>query len=332
MSHCGFRKLQLAVAGAVLGTLCAGQAADAAVVFSDNFSTSTLNSSSPAAPTATSTNYQVLSTKNATGSSIAPGSLQLNMTNTSSGFAEMQALFASSPVALSSSGDYVQLTMTFVPTGVNLFGNSTFNAGLYNSGGSGPVPGEQLNNGQLDDNPFSTPPAAHATGGAAGWQGYVSRIGVPTGATTQIFTRPAQVGETTNEAQDTLFNNAGTGAFDSPSGTGVVSSGTSVAFSPGTTYTFTTRITNNGAGLDVMYDLSDGSGSLSTLTGTDGAPATTAFDALAFGFRGTDGTGPYTIDVSSIAVESNVVIPEPASLALLGLGGLALLRRRAALK
>ena len=122
-------------------------ATQAATVFSDTFGTSTLNASTPAAPSATSTNYQVLSSKNATGSSIAPSALNLVMAQTSSGFAEMQARFNSTPVALSNSGNYVKMTITFTQSGLSLT-NSTLNVGLYNSGGSAPIPGTQLNNAQ----------------------------------------------------------------------------------------------------------------------------------------------------------------------------------------
>ena len=72
------------------------------------------------------------------GLAIGAGSLNLKMVNTSSGFAEVEALFKSSPVALTQTGDYVEATMVFAPTGLNLLGNSTLNMGLYNSGGAGP--------------------------------------------------------------------------------------------------------------------------------------------------------------------------------------------------
>jgi hypothetical protein len=303
---------------AAAATLAMAPVSQAATVFSDTFATSTLNSAAPAEPTATSTNYQVLSTKNATGSSIAPGSLQLNMGTTTSGFAEVQALFAGAPVNLPSAGDFIKLTATFTAAGLN----NTLNVGLYNSGGSAPIPGTSLNNAQLDDDPGTL-----NTGGAAGWLGYAARIPVE-GSASVIFTRPAQVGETSNEAQDVLFSNAGGGAFDNPAGTTVASGGTGETLAADTLYTLVYTITNNGGGgLDMSVDLNNG---LATVGGTHAAPLTTGFDAFALGYRGSTNVAPgHSLNVSSLVIESNVV-PEPASLGLLGLGGTLALRRRRA--
>jgi hypothetical protein len=312
--------MQLAVCLALLGA----NLAEGATIFSDDFSTSTLNSATPAAPTATSTNYEVLSTKNATASSIASGSLQLNMGNTSSGFAELEALFKSSPVALTQTGDYVQLTVHFVPTSVNLNGStSTLNIGLYNSHGAGPVPGATMNNAQLDDDPGSNP-----TGNAAGWEGYVGRIGATTAASSQTYTRPIQVGETSNEAQDGLFNNAGGGAYDNPSGVSVQTGGTGADLVNGTAYTLWLKATYDaGTGfVTTAYELSDANGVLDSLSGpTDGTTTVaTSFDALALGVRGTGSTGPYILDIRSIDVDSNVsMVPEPAALISLAMAAVA---------
>ena len=289
-------------------------ASHAATVFSDTFDTSTLNSASPATPDATSTNYQVLSTKNATGSSIAPGSLQLHMTPTTSGFAEIQALFAAAPVSLASSGDFIKLTTTFTASGLS----NTLNVGLYNSGGSAPISGTNLNNGQLDDDP-----GTFSTGGAEDWLGYAGRIPVE-GSASVIFTRPAQT-ETSNEAQEVLFNNAGGGAFDSPVGSNVATGGTGETLAGATNYTLVYTITNNAGALDFSLDLNNGA---ATVSGTHASPLTTGFDALALGYRsGTNVAPGQTLNVSSILIESNV--PEPAPLGLLALGGaLSLCRRR----
>jgi hypothetical protein len=91
-------KLSFAVAGATMGISLAGQAAHGAAVLTDTFATSTLNAASPGAPTSSSTNYAVLSSKNATTSSIAASDLKIGMGSTSSGFVETQALFRSTPL------------------------------------------------------------------------------------------------------------------------------------------------------------------------------------------------------------------------------------------
>lgn len=300
--------------------------APAAIIFSDNFSASTLNSAAPVAPTASSTNYQVLSSKDATGSSIGAGSLDLAMVNTSSGFAELQALFATSPVALTQTGHYIEAKVGFTGAGLNQAGNSTINIALLNSGGEAPVPGTQLNNSQLDDAGVFT------TGNAAGWLGYVGRVGRVGGASSQIFTRPAQVGETSAEAQDALFNNAGGGAFDNPTGTSVQGGGAGGTLTNGTAYELSLRATYDaGAGLLTLdYLLSDANGTIDSLSGTTTAATTltTAFDAIAIGYRGTDSVGPFSLNISSLAIDSNV-IPEPGCLSLLAtMGCLAVMGRR----
>jgi hypothetical protein len=297
------------------GVLLAGASPGlAAIIFSDNFSTSTLNNAAPAAPTSSSTNYQVLSTKDATGSLIGAGSLNLTMVNTSSGFAELQALFATSPVSLTQTGHYIEARVGFTSTGLNLLGNSTLNAALLNSGGAGPVPGTQLNNSQLDD------AGVFATGNAAGWQGYVGRIGRVGGTSSQLYTRPAQVGETSAEAQDALFNNAGGGAYDNPTATVIQTGGAGATFTNGTPYTLTLRATYDaGTSLVTLdYNLSDANGTIDSLTGVTTVATTlaTGFDAFSIGYRGTDSQGPFSLNLSSLVIESNVV-PEPSSLALM---------------
>lgn len=309
-------KRQLCIA-LIAGMLLVGaERSQAAILFSDNFSTSTLNSATPAAPTATSTNYQVLSSKDARGSSIGAGSLDLAMGNTSSGFAEVQALFASAPVALTQSGDYIEAKVEFTSAGINLAGNSTLNVALLNSGGTPPVPGTELNNGQLDDAGVFT------SGGAAGWQGYVGRIGVVGGASSQLFTRPAQGDKGTAEVQDVLFNNAGGGAFDNPSGTTIQGGGAGATLTNGTPYTLLLRATYDAdtALVSLDYTLADANGTIDALTGTTDLATTTAtaFDAFAIGFRGTDSMGPYSLNMSSLEISTNVAaIPEPGTLCLL---------------
>ncbi|GIW76883.1 MAG: hypothetical protein KatS3mg104_1946 [Phycisphaerae bacterium] len=301
--------------------------AGAATILSDTFGSSTLNAASPAAPTGTSTNYAVLSSGNATASSIASGALKLSNTNTSSRFVEMQALFSSSPISLASSGDYVKLTLNFTTNGMINIGSGTFNLGLYNSGGNGPVTGGALTNSGLS----TATPSSYATGNAAGWLGYVARTQASTGNNV-IYERPDQSTDpaVTSEAQDLLFANAGSGAFNIV-GSNITSSatGTGVTMTVSTPYTAILTITNNAGNLDISYQLNSGTTNLVTLSGSDTTPLTLSYDGLAFGFRannnGITGT-PHELTVSSLTVESN--IPEPASLSLLGLGIAGLLVRK----
>src|SRR5262245_23008767 len=86
----------------------------AATVFSDNFATSSLNSFSPAAPTSNSTAYQLFSSKAWSPTpGIAANDLKFGISTTTSGHIEAQALFTTTPVALTTVGDYIEMTVTF---------------------------------------------------------------------------------------------------------------------------------------------------------------------------------------------------------------------------
>lgn len=321
-SICGFF-----VGAVIVSTLVPAQAMTT-TVYSEAFAGSTLGSASPAAPTGTTTSYQALSSKNATSSSISGSSLSLAMGATSSGFAEMQALFTPSAVTLTG-GHSITLEMSFVTTNIMLDGTSmTLNAGLYNSGGLGPVPGNALNNGGL-----TTSDGTYSTGNAEDWTGYIVRTEDTSGT---IYTRGAQT-DATNQSQDLLFSNAGGGAFDSPAGDVVASTGDAgVNFSNGNTYTLRLDISFDGTNITVTEDIYSGTGTagtnLYTRSGTEAGASTTAFDGLAFGFRGTNDasnqSAPATLQVTGLTVTHT--IPEPSGFALLGLGSLVLLRRRRA--
>jgi hypothetical protein len=82
--------------------------------FSDNFTTSTLGSATPAAPTPTGSSYELLSSKTWTPPpSINTNHLIFGIPSTISGCVEVQALFTNAPVMLVSNGDTITLTVTF---------------------------------------------------------------------------------------------------------------------------------------------------------------------------------------------------------------------------
>jgi hypothetical protein len=303
--------------------------ARAAVAFSDDFSTSTINSATPPTPTASSTDYAILSSKDATGSSIGAGHLNVTIPATSSGLAEAQARFAATPVALTAAGDYIQLKGVFTSTGMNLGGNATINFGLYNSGGVAPVTGGQMNNKQL-----GTTDTTFASGYAAGWLGYAGRIGSG-GADSELFTRPAQ-SDTTDESQDLIIHDGVTGGFDSPNGATLDGTSTGVVLTDGGQYTYTLRLTRNADDtLTLDQNLysgnsTDAANNLFTQTAVTDATTTiaNAFDGLALGYRGISSSEAVSMDVNALSVETNVAVPEPASVGLFGLGALALIGRR----
>lgn len=124
----------------VFGCLLASTlASSGTVVFSDGFSTSTLNSPSPAAPTVTATAYQLFSSKawNPTPS-ITTNDLRFGIGSTTSGHIEAQALFSASPVVLATVGDSIELTVTFTNSSGLFAQGGHLGFGLYNSGGTAP--------------------------------------------------------------------------------------------------------------------------------------------------------------------------------------------------
>lgn len=166
-------------------TLATPLAVMADTVFSDTFGSGSTINGTPTAPTANSAAYQNWSQgANPANFSIGPGALHFEGRTTTSVFAEVQAQFASTPVALATVGDYVDLNLVFTDSlNVLLAGqnaSSQLTIGLYNSGGVLPLTGARL-----DGNAF-------ATGGAAGYLGYIGRLFLNGNA--NIITRPVQSG------------------------------------------------------------------------------------------------------------------------------------------
>jgi polygalacturonase len=201
-------------------------------VFQDTFSSSTLNSSSPAAPTPTGTSYQIVSSKSWNPTpSLGAGHLKFGIGATSSGSIEVQALFAN-PVTLTTVGDQLLLTITFTNTAGLLTASSALGFGLYQSGQNFPVPGG-LNS------TATTGSSANASGNAQTWMGYVGQVGF-TGASSQIMTRPAQISEPLyNNDQDLVTSGSGSSSYNSPTPAtvGSASSAAAVTLNTGDPYT-----------------------------------------------------------------------------------------------
>jgi len=300
-------------------------------VFNDTFDSGsdTVQSATPQAPTANSTAFEYFQQGgNPATPTIAPGDLHLAGRTTSSSISEVQALFSTTPITLTTIGDYLELTIVFTDT-QNIFpagSASTLNIGLYNSGGSSPVKGVRLDS------------TGSGTGGAIGWLGYIGRIGGTGGATSQFITRPAQGPGLTNpnQSQDVLFSGAsGSSSFNNPTGTGFgPTTQFAAGLAAGSIYTLDFRITLSGANeLTLNNDLYSGGSVGGTPLFTDVGTAsgstflTDSFDAFAFGWRYNSTSAANSVDVSSITVATSVV-PEPATLAFSVLGGLGLLALR----
>jgi hypothetical protein len=256
-------------------------------VFEDTFNnSSTINGAVGGASGGNSTSYQLVAGNTGATASIAAGDMTITSQNTSAVITEVQALFASSPIALTSAGWYVDFALTFRPTSGNILNSSgTVTAeslvlGLFNSGGVAPLQGLSItSNGN-----------APATGGAQNWTGYFGRI-ISSGSA-NIVTRPMQTGAT-SQNQDLLFNNASSGTtFHFPTGTSIGAKNTSaspVYLTTGNTYTVDLRITFDGTTMVVsnaLYNgLNTGSTPIFTDISTGGTLATAgaaqSFDGLA---------------------------------------------------
>ena len=301
------------------------------IVFNDTFGSgnATVQSATPQPPTANSTAFEYFQQgANPTTPTIAPGDLHLAGRTTSSSISEVQALFSTTPVTLTTIGDYLELTIVFTDT-QNIFpagSASTLNIGLYNSGASSPVKGVRLDS------------TGSGTGGAIGWNGYLARIGGTGGAVSEFITRVPQGPGLTNpnQSQDVLFNVAsGSSTFNNPLGTAI---GPTTQFAAGLTagsvYTLDFWITLSGANtLTLNNNLYSGGSVGGTPLFTDVGTAsgatylTSAYDAFAFGWRYNSTSAANSVDISSITV-ANGTVPEPTTLALSVIGGLGLLVMR----
>ncbi len=321
---------------AALSAFGLAEGAKAGVVFSDTFAGgSSLNPATYPTVTSTSTGYDVASTKNQSpASTLASGHLKIGLAGTTSGVDEVQALFAASPVVLASAGDSIDYQLVFTNT-TGLLGGGTscvLYAGLYSSGGTAPISG--LNNSGL-----STGLTTAATGGTQLWQGYNAQI-AQTGGSSKAYTRPMQSGTTnaTNAHQDLDGNGAGGGLYNDPVGTQVGGSMTSTVatLTAGSQYTDDLTITLNADGSETIASnlyagVGTGGTNLSTQSVNTGAgPLTTSFDGLSFGYRQSGTSIATGMDVNSLTITtaSGGTVPEPASIGLLGLMGIGLLRRR----
>lgn len=307
--------LTLAIAATLL------PAAMADVFFTDNFSNgSTLNGTSVpgGTPTASHTSYDIASTKNATACTIAANDLNLRLNAaTTSGFVEAQALFTTNAIALSAPGDHIDFTVVFTNTTGTLLSGSTGSLlwfGLYNSGGSAPLPGNLTNAGLT-----ATAGSPYASGNCANWQGYAAQIS--SNGTTRLYTRPLQNGAgTTSANQDLVGNGVGSGAFNNPGGTTMSTyPTTAISLSSNGVYTVQFLITL----LDVNTllfnnNLYAGAGTGGTIlisqAATNTSPFVLSFDGLCIGMRNSSSSALNPVmDISSITIsgQSTVITTPP---------------------
>lgn len=275
--------------------------------FSDDFSNgSTLTNATPGVPTTNSTSYELISSKVWNPPpSIAPGHLIFGITNTTGGTIEVEALFASAPIALVSAGDYIQLSVTFTDTQGLLIQTGPMDFGMYNADGVAPW------GGGLNGNATTASNTVALTGGAQNWRGYVAQIAY-TGGNSGFYIRTNQstAAPAGNNNQDLVTQGSSTKSYYNPKGVviGAVSQTPDVALTVGNQYTEILKYTltsTNTLQLDSrLYTGPDNTGTLLSMMSTNTTTnlLSKVFDGLAFGWYCTGNVTNTTIDVNSIIV------------------------------
>jgi fibronectin-binding autotransporter adhesin len=287
-------------------------AGKATVFFSDTFgSGSTIVSATPTAPTATSASYQVSSSKGWVPNppTLTSGDLKFGIATTSSGGAELEALFTSAPVSLTAPGDFIRLTVTFTNTGL-LTTNCLLGFGLYNGNQVQPLAGG------LNGTAVNTV-SDKATGGVQNWQGYWGQRSF-TGVNSRIVLRLPQTAGTDNRNQNLTSTGSGSLSYGNPGGAtiGTQSTTPSGVMVTGQPYTVVLTIVltdvNTLAITNTYYDGASTNAAVLCEFGASAAGGSytgATFDGLAIGWRATAnnviGTG---MDISSIAVDGSVTV------------------------
>lgn len=299
---------RLAVALFALLSLAAPNVSRAGAILVDQFSSSSLNSLTPAPPTGNSTAYHLFSSKNwSPAPTLSANDFKFGIATTSSGHIETHALFSASPVALTATGDFIELTVTFINSSGLLTQSGQLGFGLYNSGGVAPFAGGM--------NATAVSGTTDITGGAQGWQGYLTRIAY-NGGNHRIAVRPAQT-ITTGNNQDLITEGSGSQSYQN--NVNLASAASTLTATAGSQFTLAFRITLSSANsLQIDSRLHSGANTNGTLLHSQSAAAsggnflTSSFDALAIGWRDTGNSAPTLINIQSIAVTTSLPTETPS--------------------
>ncbi len=282
--------------------------AAAGTVLSDDFSSSTLNAVSPAAPTSSATAYHLFSSKPWNPApTIGGNDLKFGIGATTSGHIEVQALFASTPIALTNVGDYLELSVTFLNTSGLFAQGGHVGFGLYNSGGVAPIAGGM--------NATAVSGTTGVTGGAKDWQGYAARLAY-NGGTHRLATRPAQ-SVTTGNNQDLVTEGSGSQSYANAVSLG--SAASTFTQDAGAQLTQTLRYTLTAANTlqieSKLYSGADTNGALlvsQSATASGANFLTNSFDALCVGWRATANTAATLMDIQTLSVTTSLPVGAPS--------------------
>jgi hypothetical protein len=198
-------------------------------------------------------------------------------------------------------GEQLVATVEYIPRGLYVDNGEDFRMGLYHDPTDSQVWQDINSDGGGSSNPWMDA------------EGYGMRVTQSSGAGDN-----PQIGTRTDMANTSLLGSSG--AYTWTSGGADVQDMTN-----GLVYTAVFMVDYISASqVDVTYSLYDVNGLMTTLTHTDNTEIYTDFDHLFFRFSAAAGTADI-IDFQRLKVE---VVPEPATLILLGLGGLLCRRRR----
>jgi hypothetical protein len=322
----------------IAAPLWAGQAQS--TFFSDTFNNgSTINSNAPAYPTHISTSYECISS-GAQITNISPNDLRYGLSAGGGGgnISEIQALFSTTPIALVSPGDYIQLTIVYTNT-VGLFSPGTsptitaVSCGLYSSGQVLPVAG-----GTALDGASGVP----TSGGAQNWQGYLTEVS--TSGSSPHYDSYARAAQTAgvNYAQDVTSQGSSSKSFSANGGVIVAALpannglATYPPYSTNLTFTNTFTITElTASSLAISNTLYNSTGlvTATNCVATNTSYLVSSFDALAMGFyMKNDLSASDVVDVASIKVSGSVstisgppsITTQPASVLVTTNGSCAL--------
>ncbi len=274
--------------------------------FQDNFTTgslSTLNptATSPGTLTASRTAYEIGSSKSATSTTIASGVMTFGNFSTTSGYCEGQALFAPSPVAITSPGQYIEIYYVFTDTSTLFNGNAgvneQINIGLYNSGGVAPTNGANLWSSGL-----GTGSTSGDVGCTKNWVGYNGAFAY-SNSPSAIVSRAAQVAAN-NSNQGLGYNSSAT----TVNLTTLAALQNGPLLTVGNQYTMDLKIYYiSSSTIAITNTLYSGAGNGGAIVsqgawtgffGTQTTPNTTSFDGLCVGFRPT--SAPATAETMKI--------------------------------